>query len=117
MAASKTTMMKTSIPIMSMRELATKASTTQKTTISKTRTQKESNPLTTHKQYPSPLTTMNTSNTPVNAETVEQTSNKPPLEADEIPTVILDASFFRRRSRTYDSDVQEMKTPRTCTLS
>jgi hypothetical protein len=60
---------------------------------------------------------MNTSNTPVNSETAQQTTNKPPLEADEIPTVILDATFFRRRSCTTDSNVPEMKSPRTCTLS
>lgn len=60
---------------------------------------------------------MNTSNTPVHSTTADQTTAKAPLEADEIPTVILDASFFRRRARTPEGEVEETKAPRTLTLS
>lgn len=58
---------------------------------------------------------MNTPKTLVNSQTVDQTHSKPPLEENEIPTVILDASFFRRRAP--EGDAQQTKSTRTLTYS
>ncbi len=60
---------------------------------------------------------MNTPNNPLKSQTVEQTNANPPVDADEIPTVILDASFFRRRSPLTEGDAQQTKSPRTLTFS
>ncbi|OYW72425.1 MAG: hypothetical protein B7Z37_24900 [Verrucomicrobia bacterium 12-59-8] len=60
---------------------------------------------------------MNTPNNPLSSQTVEQTNATPADEADEIPTVILDASFFRRRSPLTEGDAPQTKAPRTLTFS
>lgn len=59
---------------------------------------------------------MNPSHATNKSEKVTQAASKPPVEENDIPTVILDGAFFRRRARSTEGEAKEATSSRTHTF-